>query len=160
MPGYHFPRDHRAALLSGEQIATLAIQRMDTPQNAHAAVGDKVILILPRTAKAPVEKLGERRCILRARLSLTADALLRARDVRYRGHDEHEPEAERIARLIQNAEDGMSGDVGAARDQLAMALGFATWGGLFAYSADQGRAGRVSDRPARIERELIAWSAS
>lgn len=159
MPGYTFPRDHADALRSGEQVATLGAPRIDGAQNRHARLGDTVTLMLARKGKDRVEKLAERTCILRARLALTADALPRALNVEFRSHDEHEPEAERIARLIQNAETGAPGDLETARDQLANVLGFRTWERLFQYAADQGRGGKAG-RPERIDRELIAWSAS
>lgn len=159
MPGYTFPRDHRDDLVSGVQVATVATARSDGAAQRHAIVGDTVILRTAHTAAHRAERLGERKCILRARVVMTADALPRAVDVRFRSHDEHEPEAERIARLIQNAETGAAGDTAAARDQLAVLLGFRTWERAFAYCAAQGKGGKgvTTDR---IERELIAWSAS
>jgi hypothetical protein len=158
MPGYAFPRARRDALVDGTQLGLIAPRREGGPAAAHAIVGDPVQLRLARAGGDPVEHLRPRVCILRARLVLTADRLVRALDVRFRSHDQHEPEAERAARLIAAAEQGAAGDLAAARDALARLLGADDWADLFAQATRQGR--KTPSTEPQLERELIVWSAS
>lgn len=156
MPAYIFPRESEPGLIDGRVQLTLLPARPQTSRSRHAAVGDDVFLQLAARGRLRRQDVGEARvCILRARLILSPDALIRHVDVRYRRRDDHTPAAERIARLIEGAEQGANGDTAAARHGLAALAGFDGWGALYRHLARKTAPGDTDDR---LGRELIAWS--
>lgn len=157
MPVYIFPRESEPGLRDGRVQLVLLPARPQTSRSRHAAVADDVFLQLAARGKHRRQDVGEARtCILRARLIVGPDALIRAVDVRFRKQDEHTRAAERIAFLIEGAEQGANGDTAAARHGLAALAGFDGWGALYRHLARKTAPGDTDDR---LDRELIAWSA-
>lgn len=158
MPALVFPREHGPALRTGAQLITLARPRSDAAgaSNAHAAVGDDVQIDLAARKPLKRERIDTRRCILRASVVMTADALLAVSGVRYRPSDGWTDQAQMIERFLSAAVNGAPGDLSVPRDALAQLAGFKSWGAAWAYAAEYGR-GDV-DEHGRIRRELIGWS--
>lgn len=164
MPAYLIPETHAEAVGSGRQRALLAPPRALMDEGVavhapHAVVGDVVYVDLPRTRERPRRRLAQRRCILRARLVLDRDHLVRALDVRFKPQGPDADEAERIARLIAAAEHNTAQDPTPSLRALARLSGFDDWPSAYTHHASFLRRGRP-DAQGRITRELVVWSAS
>lgn len=159
MPAYMFPRDRGPAIRDGRQRLTLAAPRDGvSAAAAHAIVGDPVQLDLAPRGDKRRERAAVGRCILRAAVVITPEALVRVVNPRFRERDEYTATAETLARLLRNAENGAAGDLAAARLQLARACGFRSWKALYEWNAHRDRRGRP-DADGRVTREVIGWAA-
>lgn len=158
MPALVFSREHGPGLRTGAQLITFARPRAftDNGSGAHAAVGDDVQIDLAARKPHKRERIDTRRCILRASVVMTKDALLAVNDVRYRRSDAWTDQAHLIERFLSAAVNGAPGDLSVPRDALAQLAGFKSWAGAFAYAVEYGRGD--TDEHGRVRRELIAWS--
>lgn len=157
MPGYTLPREHGPAVRDGRQRLTLSAPRDNSLPGGHAAVGDDVFIDLAKRGDKPRERIAARRCILRAQLVITEDALVRIIDLRLRDRDEWATEAERLKALIEAAEHGTPAATADTLLALAKLAGFRSWKSLYAFNAATARRGRP-DAEGRVVRELIGWS--
>lgn len=156
MPGYTVSPARAPAIAAGRQIGLLYAPR-DTPTtNPHADVGETVTLNAARTKAGPMRPILAGPCILRARLIMTPDALLRAAYVDRFLTGQHAQRAENVVRMLTNAEQGAAGKTDLARRQLARILGYASWDEAYAHNRQAVRRGRP-DAHGRIERILIVW---
>lgn len=160
MPVYPLPREHGPAVKQGRQRLTLAAPRPDNGglMAPHAIVGDPVYIDLAPRGDKPRERAAVTTCILRAAVVITADALVRVINPRFRERDQHARSADVLARLLRNAEQGAAGDLAAARLALAKAAGFRSWKALYEWNAHRDRRGRP-DADGRVTREIIGWAA-
>lgn len=157
MPGYTLPREHGPAVRDGRQRITLSAPRDNSVPGGHAAIGDDVFIDLAKRGDKARERVARRRCILRAQLVITEDALVRITDLRFRDRDEWAAEAERLKRLIEAAERGTPAATAETLLALAKLAGFRSWKALYTFHAATARRGRP-DAEGRVVRELIGWS--
>ena len=156
MARYPLPRAHAAALRSGRQTLTLAAPRV-MASGGHAVLGGAVHLGLAASADEPAETLGQRPCILRGSLVITADALVRIIDLTFHERGEHSRQAERLAAVLRAAEQGGPYAGGQARLAVARLAGFKSWQALFDWNSHRDRRGRP-DADGRVVREIIGWA--
>ena len=156
MARYPLPRAHAAAIRSGRQTLTLAAPRTSA-KGGHAVLGGVVHLGLAATAGEPAEALGQRICILRGSLVITDDALVRIIDLQFHQSGPRAAQAERLARVLQCAEQGSPYADGTTRLAVARLAGFKSWRDLFDWNSHQLRRGRP-DADGRVVREIIGWA--
>lgn len=158
MAAYLFAREHGPALRDGRQRMTLAAPRIDKPSSGHADLGDQVQLALSARGDKRRERVADRRCILRAAVVITPDALVRIVDLRFHERDEHTARAEGIARILRQAEQGAASASPRTRNFVAKLAGFRSWKALYEWNAHPDRRGRP-DEAGRVTREIIGWAA-
>lgn len=160
MPAYVLPREHGPALKSGRQRLLVAAPRTDQGAvggSPHAIVADPVMFDLAAKAPHKRERVREGVCIFRAGVVITPTGLLRVINPRWREHDQHAPQAERLARCLANAEQGSPRADAKALKALAALAGFRSWRSLYEYHADPHRAPRAGEG-GEIAREIIGWA--
>lgn len=140
-----FTPDRQNPIRSGEQFITLR------PASARpvAQVGRPMALWVGKHS-ASAKLLMERRCVLRARLTLTPDGILRVRELT------HAPEYEAHAQLVAGCE---RSDARAERmlPRLIAQEGFADYAAFYAAHKAVEDTHRRRTPKGRIERELVAW---
>lgn len=160
MPAYVLPREHGPAIKAGRQRLLVAAPRVDSDKpggSPHAIVADPVMLDLAAKAPHRRERVRETVCIFRAGVVITPTGLLRVLNPRWREHDAHAPQAERLARYLAAAEQGAAGADATALKAVAALAGFRSWKALYAYHADPHRAPRAGEG-GEIAREIIGWA--
>ena len=144
MAVYFIPKHTARAVKLGSIRALLAAPRPGVGRrHRHVPPGGLVHLDVKGSGSMAVrqERIAVRPCILRARLVMTAAALVRVMDVQH-----VTPDGERFARLLAAAEQGAPGDTSVPRQALADWLGFDSWADI---AGDD-----------TVDNELIVWSAA
>ncbi len=159
MPAYILDRSHGPAVKDGRQRLTLQpVRGAVAARYDHADLGGTVYLDLARKGDKPRERAGVRSCILRARVTITAEALVRVADVRFHERGPQATQAERLARFLQAAEQGRPSADRLARDAVARLCGFRNWTALWNWNSHFDRSGRP-DEAGQVTREVIGWAA-
>lgn len=151
MVAYNFKAQFAGAVSNGQKHVTLREPRAG--RSRHARVGDALQLTTGARTKAVRRLLTDPRCILRARLVLGPQGVVRVTEVAA----DASPRAQGVAMLLAQAEQGAPE---AARwgDALARLDGFDDYAALYAWHRDNG-AKAAPDKAGRVVRELIGWAA-
>lgn len=156
MPAYILDRSHGPAVKDGRQRITLAATR-NTPTTApHADLGQRVLIDLAKQGDKPRLRVAEKACVFRARLVITADALVRVTGVEFHERGPNARQAEAIERLLRAAEQGAPRADKMARDAVARLAGFRDWTRLWHWNSHRDRRGRP-DADGQVTREVIGW---
>jgi hypothetical protein len=145
------PADRGPAVRDGRQRLAFVAPRDASPTAPLPPLGEDLQLDIAAKGPRPRSRARRSVCILRCRVVITADALVRVLDLTHR-----DAAGEALSRLLVNAENASPHDPAAARLALARWAGFRTWKALYEYNAHRNRRGRP-DADGRVTREVIGW---